>query len=275
MDLPFAFTPSRNKPIAEVYLPGCNLACDFCVGPYLSRIANIRGIRWVESADLVRAVAGSVDGLVFSGGDPAIHPEYLTEVFSECRERRMFTGLETNGYMTRSTAEKLAKYTDFIAIGLKASLDPDFYKQRLGIVDTQPIREAAKVFAESGCDMLLTNLTDPKLWEDKQAFEATTEWIVQNLGPDTRLVLGSLERGEVPPPWTEERIHITPREERQPHLERYRKIAMEAGLQQVFCVFRSPRVGRRPSTSESPAVSADFDQAYLLSTGPHARQWSG
>jgi pyruvate-formate lyase-activating enzyme len=265
----------RNRRVAEVYLPGCNLKCGFCIAPYLINLGEIRGIRWVEAADLVHEITGSVDVLGFSGGEGSIHVEYIADVFSRCHDRGIRTYFESNGYMTRSTAEKLAKYTDFIAIGLKASLDPDFYKQRLGIVDTQPIREAAKVFAESGCDMLLTNLTDPKLWEDKQAFEATTEWIVQNLGPDTRLVLGSLERGEVPPPWTEERIHITPREERQPHLERYRKIAMEAGLQQVFCVFRSPRVGRRPSTSESPAVSADFDQAYLLSTGPHARQWSG
>jgi pyruvate-formate lyase-activating enzyme len=258
MDVPFAFSPSRNKPLAEVYLPGCNLACDFCVGPYLSRIANIRGIRWVEATDLVRAVAGSVDGLMFSGGEPSIHPEYLTEVFSECRERRMFTGLESNGYMTRSTAEKLAKYTDFIAIGLKASLDPDFYRQKFGITETQPILEAARIFEESSCQVALTNLTDPNLWEDKQAFETLTGWIVRNLGPEIRVMLGSLER-EVPPPWTEERIHVTTREQRKAHLERYRKVAMQAGLQQVFCILCSPRVGRQPPTSKPLAVSADFD----------------
>jgi pyruvate formate lyase activating enzyme len=216
----------RNRRVAEVYLPGCNLKCGFCIAPYLINLGEIRGIRWVEAADLVHEITGSVDVLGFSGGEGSIHVEYIADVFSRCHDRGIRTYFESNGYMTRSTAEKLAKYTDFIAIGLKASLDPDFYKQRLGIVDTQPIREAAKVFAESGCDMLLTNLTDPKLWEDKQAFEATTEWIVQNLGPDTRLVLAPME--------TTDRIPVTPQEQRETHLEAYRKLAIKAGLRQVF-----------------------------------------
>jgi len=49
--------------------------------------------------------------------------------------------------MTRSTAEKLAKSTDFIAVGLRASLDTESYKRKFR-VETQPILEAAKVFVE-------------------------------------------------------------------------------------------------------------------------------
>ena len=180
---------------------------------------------WVPPVDLVGSVAGLVDGLIFTGGEPTIHPEYLTEVFSQCRDRQIFTGFESNGYMTRSTAEGLAKVTDFIAIGLKASLDPDFYKQRFG-VETQPILEAATIFAESGSDILLTDLTDPKLWEDKRAFETLTEWIVQNLGSDTRLVLSPME--------TVDRVRVTSQEHREAYLEAYRTLATKAGLRQVF-----------------------------------------
>jgi pyruvate-formate lyase-activating enzyme len=105
-------------------------------------------------------------------------------------------------------------------------LDPDFYRQKFGITETQPILEAARIFEESGCDMLLTNLTDPNLWEDKQAFETLTGWIVRNLGPDTRLVLSPRE--------TTDRIPVTPQEQRETHLEAYRKLAIKAGLRQVF-----------------------------------------
>jgi pyruvate formate lyase activating enzyme len=225
IDVPYAFSPSRKKLLAEVYLPGCNLKCDFCVGPHLSELGDIRGIQWVQPADLVANVAGLADGLIFTGGEPTIHPEYLKEVFSKCRDRRMFTGFESNGYMTRSTAEKLASVTDFIAIGLKASLDKEFYKRKFG-VETQPILEAAAFFAESGCDVLLTDLTDPNLWDDKQAFVALTEWIARNLGSDTRLVLSPME--------TTDRTPVTPQEQRKPYLEGYRKLAMDAGLTRVF-----------------------------------------
>lgn len=225
MDFPHCWSRTRNKLMAEACLPGCNLKCDFCVGPFLSRVDDIRGIKWIQPVDLVKAVTGSVDVLLFTGGEPTIHPEYLVDVFSECRKRGIFTGMESNGYMTTTTAEKLAKFTDFVAIGLKASLDEEFYKSKFG-VETQPILDAVKVFVGNGCEVLLTNLTDPKLWEDRQAFQALTEWILGNLGSKARLVLAPME--------TKERIPLTPQEHREAHLQAYRKLAMEAGLHQVF-----------------------------------------
>lgn len=225
MDLPHAWSRTRNKLMAEAYLPGCNLKCDFCVGPHLSRIADVRGIQWIQPANLVKSVAGSVDVLLFTGGEASIHPEYLVDTFLKCREQGISTGLESNGYMTTTTAEKLCKVTDFIAIGLKASLDQEFYKRKFG-VETQPILDAVKVFVGNGCEVLLTNLTDPQLWEDRRAFEALTGWIRENLGSETRLVLAPME--------SEERMPLTPLEHREAHLQGYRKLAMEAGLSQVF-----------------------------------------
>jgi pyruvate-formate lyase-activating enzyme len=128
--------------------------------------------------------------------------------------------------MTKSTAEKLAKCTNYVGIGLKASLDQTFYKLKFGVIETQPIREAIKIFVESGCEVILTNLTDPNLWNDRQAFEALATWIAQSLGPETRLALSSLE--------TEQRTLVTPHEQRETYLEKYRKAAQDAGLKQVF-----------------------------------------
>jgi len=71
-------------------------------------------------------------------------------------------------------SRKLAKHTNYVAIGLKGSLDPAFYKRKFG-AEPQPILDAVKVLAGNGCEVLLTNLTDPKLCEDRRAFEALTE----------------------------------------------------------------------------------------------------
>jgi pyruvate-formate lyase-activating enzyme len=225
MDVPHAWSMTRNRLMAEVYLPGCNLKCEFCVGPHLSRVSDIRGIQWVQPSKLVADLAGSVDVLLFTGGEATIHREYLADTFKLCRERGIHTGLESNGYMTESTAEEIAEFTDFIAIGLKASLDEEFYRSRFG-VETGQILDAIKVFVANGCEVLVTDLTDPKLWEDRTAFKALTEWISSNLGSETRLVLSPMEN--------EERIPLTPLEQREDHLHEYRALAVEAGLSQVF-----------------------------------------
>ncbi len=217
----------RGKRMAKVYLPGCNLKCDFCIAPFLIKLGEVRRIQWVGAADLVHEKVGSIDALGFGGGEASIHVDYVVEAFSHCRDYGIDTILRTNGYMAKSTAEKLAKYTAHVDIGLKASLDTAYYKEKLGVADPGRIREAAKVFAEHGCEVVLTNLTDPNLWDDAQAFQALTKWIAHDLGNESRFALGPLERGEIPPPWTDERIHTAPREQRLAHLEGYLKIAME------------------------------------------------
>jgi pyruvate-formate lyase-activating enzyme len=229
----WGFKGLRNGRIAEVYLPGCNLKCEFCVAPYLTNLGEVNGIRWIEATDLLRWAAGSVDLLGFSGGEPSIHVEYVADVFSQCQDRGIRTILETNGYMTRKTAEKLAKNTNYVGFGLKASLDGAYYKRKFGAMETRPIQEAIKVFAESGCELILTNLTDPNLWDDRQAFVDLTRWIARDLGSETCLVLAPLERQEVPPPWTDERVYVTPPEQREAYVQQYQKMAIDADLRRV------------------------------------------
>jgi pyruvate-formate lyase-activating enzyme len=256
-DISSSFAGMRGKRVAEVYIPGCNLKCEFCIAPYLINLEEVRGIRWIEATELVRSTAESIDAMGFAGGEASIHVDYVADVFSQCQKQGKQTYMETNGYMTRDTAEKLAKYTNYVVFGLKASLDQAFYKRKLGVAETQPIREAVKVFAESGCEVRLTNLTDPNLWDDTEAFELLTKWIARDLGPETSFVLGSLERGEIPPPWTDERVHVTPREQREAYLKQYQHVAIEAGLRQVFFVLCSPRVIQPPPTPRSLAPSVN------------------
>jgi pyruvate-formate lyase-activating enzyme len=231
---PISFSGMRKGQIAEVYLPGCNLKCEFCIAPYLSNLGEVRGFRWVEPSDLVNSIHGLVDILGMSGGEPSIHVEYLADVFSRCHDQGIRTVMESNGYMSRSTAEKLAKYTDYVGLGLKASLDTAYYRRKLGISDPQPIREAAKVFAENGCEIMFTDLTDPNLWDDSEAFMELTKWISREIGTQVPLALAPMERVGIPPPWTDERVYITPHEQRSSFVAKYLQIAKESGLGRAF-----------------------------------------
>jgi len=270
-DISWSFSGMRKGKVAEVYLPGCNLKCEFCVAPYLINLGELRGIRWIEAGDLVRSAVGLVDVMGFSGGEPSIHVEYLEDVFSMCQDQGIRTILESNGYMTKGTAEKLAKHTNYIGFGLKASLDSGHYKRKLGIVDTQPIRDAARVFVESGCEVMFTDLTDPNLWDDTQAFEDLTTWIARDLGSEVRLVLAPMERVGISPPWTDERIYVTPQEQREAYLQSYHQAAMRAGLQQVFV-----QVNVRKNSEERQEELAKmglYKTLEKLGMSPSAQQW--
>jgi len=241
-DISWGFNGIRKGRLAEIYLPGCNLKCEFCVANYLTDLGEVRGIRWIDAGDLVRSARGLVDVLGFSGGEPSIHVEYVADAFSNAQDQGIRTIIESNGYMTKNTAEKLAKHTNFVAFGLKASLDSTFYRRKLGIVDTQPIRDTARTFVENGTEVLFTNVTDPNLWDDRRAFEELSRWIVHDLGAEVPLALAPLERVGIPPPWTDERVYIMPREQRVTYVQKYQQIATEAGLQNVHAQLNSRKV---------------------------------
>jgi pyruvate formate lyase activating enzyme len=257
--------------VAEVYLPGCNLKCEFCVAHYITNLGELRGIRWIDAGDLVRSVRGLVDVMGFSGGEPSIHVEYVADVFSKCQDQGIHTILESNGYMTKSTAERLAKHTNFIAFGLKASLDSTFYKRKLGIVDTQPIRDAARIFVENGSELLFTNVTDPNLWDDGQAFEDLNRWIVRDLGSEITLALAPLERVGIPPPWTDERVYLMPREQREAYVQKYQQIATEAGLRHVYAQTNSR--GKSEERQEELRKMGLYKSMEKLGMNSIAEQW--
>lgn len=270
-EISWGFSGMRKGRVAEVYLPGCNLKCEFCVAHYLVNLGEVRGIRWIDAGDLVRSARGLVDVLGFSGGEPSIHVEYVADVFSKCQDQGIRTILESNGYMTKSTAEKLAKHTNFIGFGLKASLDSAFYKRKLGIVDTQPIRDAARVFVENGSEVMFTNVTDPNLWDDKQAFEDLIRWIARDLGSEITLALAPLERVGIPPPWTDERVYIMPREQRETYVQKYQQIAMEAGLRHVYAQTNSR--GKFEERQEELRKIGFYRTMEKLGMSPTSQQW--
>lgn len=167
-----------------VNFPGCNLRCPFCLVPASrpteNQLSRYRLIDEKQLAFIVESLGEKV--IAFFGGEPTTHSEYVLEAIRLCRERGLFTVLQTNGYVSPWLAEKLAKAANYTDIGIKASASPDYYRTKMG-ADVSACLEATRIFAKNCKASTITNLIGPGLAvpDDDLRF---ARWILDNLGPD-------------------------------------------------------------------------------------------
>ncbi|RTR04469.1 anaerobic ribonucleoside-triphosphate reductase activating protein [Halomonas nitroreducens] len=79
-----------------VFLQGCPLRCGYCHNPQM--LASRRGARreWAEVRAFLEARRGLLEGVVFSGGEPAMHHD-LAAAVRQARELGFAVGLHTAG----------------------------------------------------------------------------------------------------------------------------------------------------------------------------------
>ncbi|MFB9147794.1 anaerobic ribonucleoside-triphosphate reductase activating protein [Halomonas alkalicola] len=123
--------PGRRA--AVVYLQGCPLACGYCetagsMGPARRAAPG----EWQAIEALLAARAGEIDAVVFSGGEPTLHPD-LPAAADACRALGLAVGLHTAGpYPER--LEALLPRLDWVALDTKGrGADFDRISGRPGI----------------------------------------------------------------------------------------------------------------------------------------------
>ena len=99
-------------------------ACGKCA-PYCdSRAVEAVG-RIAEASDIFREVIadrpfyGSEGGLTLSGGEPLAQPDFAYELLSLARGKGIKTCVETSGYCTSETIERIASVTDLFLFDIK------------------------------------------------------------------------------------------------------------------------------------------------------------
>jgi pyruvate formate lyase activating enzyme len=120
-----------------VFAQGCNFFCPYCQNPDLARPF---GELLPEEGVLafLRSRAKLLDGVVISGGEPAII-EDLPEFIKQIKGMGFKVKLDTNGSRPDAVVSLIEKkLVDYVALDLKA--DPENYPKELG-----PPEETAKV----------------------------------------------------------------------------------------------------------------------------------
>jgi pyruvate formate lyase activating enzyme len=177
------YEPAGNREC--VTLPGCNLLCPTCLYPphsqagtnatYLTQFSPIN-----EEAIVAAATRDKVPFVTFSGGEPTLHYEYLLRVAQQCKDQGIYTGIQTNGYISDSMAQTIARAVDYVYVGIKGAASPQYYAR----MDADPsiVMKSCQIFWENTRrGVFLGYLVDPSFGATRQDDEAFAKWVCQNL----------------------------------------------------------------------------------------------
>ncbi|MDL2260146.1 anaerobic ribonucleoside-triphosphate reductase activating protein, partial [Deltaproteobacteria bacterium OttesenSCG-928-K17] len=114
---------------AVLFTQGCNFTCPYCHNPHLVRSFG-EPLDEAETLVFLRQRRPLLDGVVISGGEPAIQPD-LVEFCKKIRGLGYMVKLDTNGSKPAVLAELIEKkLINYLALDLKA--DPNNYPPEIG-----------------------------------------------------------------------------------------------------------------------------------------------
>lgn len=117
-----------------VFLQGCRLRCRYCHNPDTWELCGKGTLESPEeTADRLmrfKPYYGTDGGVTFSGGEPLLQKEFLTEVLALCKSRGIHTCLDTAGAGCGGY-EEILKNTDLVLLDVK-HYTPEGYKAITG-----------------------------------------------------------------------------------------------------------------------------------------------
>lgn len=123
-----------------VFFKGCSLSCWWCHNPE-SRSSDIQqmngktiGKEYTVDALLEILLRDEVfyeqsgGGVTFSGGEPLNQPEFLSAILKKTKDHGIHTAVDTCGYASKETFEKILPFTDLFLYDLKLLDETDHFQ---------------------------------------------------------------------------------------------------------------------------------------------------
>ena len=125
------------------FMKGCPLSCLWCHNPEgispipekINRINRVGEREFINNEDVgkyysVEEILEILDkervfidksngGVTFSGGEPMLQTEFLTEVLKACKAKGYHTAIDTSGYSSAENFKSVIPYTDLFLFDLK------------------------------------------------------------------------------------------------------------------------------------------------------------
>ncbi|HOX07412.1 MAG TPA: anaerobic ribonucleoside-triphosphate reductase activating protein [Planctomycetota bacterium] len=184
-----------GKVSTVVCLQGCNLRCPYCHSHNLisrempSEVVPLEGI-----LGLLEDRRGWIDGVVVSGGEPAIHPE-LPEFLAAFKSLGCAVKLDTNGTFPGMLSDLIDMgLVDYVAMDLKAPLEPARYAAAAGVeVDVNAVGRSIEVLRRGRVDYEFRTTVCPTVLslEDLEtmarSIAGARRYVLQQFIPETAL----------------------------------------------------------------------------------------
>jgi len=154
-----------GKTCAVIFTQGCNFRCVYCHNPelvYPGSFSDPIPFKYVH--EFLKAKAGLLDGVVFSGGEPTVQSDIIEKIREVC-SLGYAVKLDTNGSDPGVLASALP-YLDYVAMDIKAPMG-DKYARVCGVqVDYNDICKSIHLIKASGIRHEFRTTFDKNLLED-------------------------------------------------------------------------------------------------------------
>jgi len=185
--------PGRR--VATVLTQGCPWHCGYCHHPALCAVAAHGtpppgdAVPWSEVVAFLAPRRRLLDGVVFSGGEPTLHPGLLGAI-DDVRGLGLDVGLHTAGPWPARLA-RLLPFVDWVGLDIKHL--PSRYPVVTGTIPSgRRAFEALAVLLRSGVDHEVRTTVDPSVHSRTELLALGThlrrlgvrEWVIQEAVPD-------------------------------------------------------------------------------------------
>lgn len=131
-----------------VFLQGCPLRCTYCHNPDtwdMSGGEKLDAQTVFEQVLRYRPYFGKEGGVTVSGGEPLVQAEFVTELFSLCKEANISTVLDSSGHgATKEQRSHLFDVTDLMLLDIKMTTEKAYADQTGG-----SLKQALSVLEEA------------------------------------------------------------------------------------------------------------------------------
>ena len=163
------------------------LRCGLCAEVCPARATEMSG-HYESIADLLKVIEKerpffdqSGGGVTFSGGEPLLFPEFLSEILDACGRMQIHRTVDTSGLASSKTILEIAKRTDLFLYDLKL-MDSEKHKQWTG-VGNRRILQNLEALAKTGADIQVRIPLIKGVNSDEQNIEATAAYVAALPGP--------------------------------------------------------------------------------------------
>lgn len=161
---------------------GCNMKCKFCNTADLSQKGGGRGEKYTPEGIIKIANKKGIKIIAFTYTEPTVNFEFAFRIARLAKRYNIKTVFLTNGYITSDAIKKIGKYLDAVTVDIKASADPEFYKNYMGVDEVQPIFDALRSFKKHRVFIELSNLVVPEVGNKPEFNRKLLEWTINSLG---------------------------------------------------------------------------------------------
>lgn len=193
----------------------CTSGCTFCMskeitwrpesipwiysyerGPALGLFFGNRGmVHPVGMINIAKMLGCTQIGFGFN--EPLLTYEYTLDTARLAYEAGLDVVIETNGFSNPEIIREIAPFVAAVDLGVKGSLDPDFYDRWMKSPDaTNAVKESGLAWRKAGVHLIIGDVIAPMQMQTDQAFEKCTlefySWIRDYLGDLSEILITPL-----------------------------------------------------------------------------------